>query len=448
MNTRALLLLVLALLPGASCASGGRMLRMTPFAGDALPDAERVNLWPLLYRNGDATALLWPVFDHDGRGFAVRPLVGREGTEWTVLYPLTGWDSGDGSWWVVPAYRSPRSFGVFPLFHVGRTLSTALLVWWVRPVEPGEPGDAVEAWGVFPFFGTGTEPHVGPVWWEEDGEAWGVFPLAALDEDRGFVGPVYWIEADELDLHGAFPLYHYQREGDYAVVLTPLGGRGWSAGGERSMLNVLGPLLHVSSDGEGRSTTALAWPLFRLDRDGESVDARLWPVGGYAADGEARTWSAVLGAFERTRTPGGSSLRLAPLFSVRDGVRGDPWDWLTLVAWVRGTPDEEGEARRAFHLGTPLLFHHAREGRERDWGGLLDLVTYEASGDEASLRVLWHLYRSERRGDQVHRDLFPGLTWDSGPERSGVSFLWRVFRYGREGDRRGGHVLFLPWGDA
>jgi hypothetical protein len=46
------------------------------------------------------------------------------------------------------------------------------------------------------------------------------------------------------------------------------------------------------------------------------------------------------------------------------------------------------------------------------------------------------------------RDIFPFISWDTEANATRFSFLWRVLRYERDGARRGGHVLFVPWGDA
>ena len=69
---RAALLASLALLTSA-CVTGDRLWRVTPFEGAS--SGERVNLWPLAYHDGDETSVLWPLFDVDQRGFALRPIV-------------------------------------------------------------------------------------------------------------------------------------------------------------------------------------------------------------------------------------------------------------------------------------------------------------------------------------------------------------------------------------
>lgn len=80
------------LLSGAGCVSGSRALRSSP-AGKEMEirfDRETVNLWPLYYHCDDLTSVLWPFFDLDSRGFAVRPFYHQDQDSAAVLWPLSG----------------------------------------------------------------------------------------------------------------------------------------------------------------------------------------------------------------------------------------------------------------------------------------------------------------------------------------------------------------------
>ena len=78
-----------------SCTSIERLVRNSPW-GPVEERADRVNAWPIYHHNADKTAVLWPVFDHDDRGFALRPLVTREKDDWELLWPLSWWDAETG----------------------------------------------------------------------------------------------------------------------------------------------------------------------------------------------------------------------------------------------------------------------------------------------------------------------------------------------------------------
>ena len=103
---------------GAGCSSVERLFRNSPLS-KAEVTADRVNVWPLYYKNGVQTAVLWPVFDDDDRGFALRPLITRDGSRWEVLPPLASWDAQGGDWTVLTAYRRGESHGFFPVYGVG-----------------------------------------------------------------------------------------------------------------------------------------------------------------------------------------------------------------------------------------------------------------------------------------------------------------------------------------
>ncbi len=436
------------------CASNDRMLRMTPFWGDQLPDPDRVNVWPFYYQTDDIVVLLWPIFDLDSKGFAVRPFVSKEETEWSVLHPLIGWNSKTGDWWAVPIYDFKDNHGVAPLWNFG-DWNHVLLAWWLKNSD----GDVTD-WGVLPFYGSGDINHVGPVWWKkrqvDQPLEWGVFPLAAFDEDSGWVLTAYWKKKDdELSVLTALPLFYYSKDGSYRRFLTPLGGRGWSEDSEKKFINVLGPLFYYDTDGESSYTTFL-WPVFVMEQDKDSTEVKLRPIFRYRSSEGGHTISALVGLMEHSEYGENRGLRVAPLFSYKKGLPLEFPDYLTLYAYQESQPrpsKADEEAGRTpppnvhLHVGTPLLFNYRRQGDSTRWGSLLNILDYEAKGDESEFAFLYFLYRQQRKGEQVRRDFFPFFTWDSGPEQSGFSFLWRLFRWERAGDRTRGYFLFIPWGD-
>jgi len=280
--SRTVLALLLALAPSLGCASGSRMIRLSPW-GEGEPSPERTNLWPLYYADGERRALLWPLADWDEQGFAVRPLVAKDEQELNLAWPLAHVELDDGSFWALTAYRdaSSGSFGLAPLF----------------------------GWGELRF--------VGPVWWLHSSAAHGLFPLYWRAPERGVtvVAPLYWDFGDSLTLaplwwhsrtsdsqvlfplwwkftsaDGArstrtlLPLWQRRDDGVEHHVITPLGGRGWSDDGSSEFTNVLGPLYHSSRKGESESYTAVAWPLFASEREGTRESVRLAPLWARESD--------------------------------------------------------------------------------------------------------------------------------------------------------------------
>ena len=89
--------------------------------------------------------------------------------------------------------------------------------------------------------------------------------------------------------------------------------------------------------------------------------------------------------------------------------------------------------------------------------------TYSAAEEDSELEILWglinstqrkdygrtsflkYLYRSEREGDSIRRDIIPFITIDSG-ENSGFSFLGDLCKFRKNKDGRYGSFLFIDWG--
>ncbi len=90
--------LVLVLLL-CSCASNRRLMRQTPFTSqnrlrmDYPGEQNRTNLWPLYYHNNDFYSVMWPFFDLDSKGWSLRPFYNRDGNDYSVLFPLCGWEN-------------------------------------------------------------------------------------------------------------------------------------------------------------------------------------------------------------------------------------------------------------------------------------------------------------------------------------------------------------------
>ncbi len=416
---RYLLLLIVLTLP--ACESLDRLFRNSPMGGEA--SADRVNLWPAYYENGESIAVLWPIFDSDENGFALRPLVTKDYEHWEVLPPVAWWDAESGDWVVLPAYSFENASGVFPIA------------------------------------GFGDFNYVGPVWWmpgdEEGGEgaAGGLFPLVDIGHGFNNIGTVFWgyDKNGEMDYFVAFPFYGYGEGEDGAVrYLTPLGGMGVDAEGETDFLNVLGPVYHYNRNDSGESRTVL-WPIYN-DFTGENRDMwSVWPAVQHETwrddDGELTGWESnyLSGLVEFGGQENVESMRIAPLFaySSEKGRGGDLLDLFTLYKH-----DDKGKNGKVMHVGTPLLFNYRERGEDRQsWNSLLGTIQYSENAKASEFRLLWYLYRQRSTETETTRDLFPFVSWDSGEERSRFSFLWRLFNWERNGDKTGGHVLFIPWGD-
>ncbi len=76
---------------------------------------------------------------------------------------------------------------------------------------------------------------------------------------------------------------------------------------------------------------------------------------------------------------------------------------------------------------------------------LFGLFRSKKYGDRERTSFLKYLYRSERDGDNIRRDIFPFISIDSG-ENCGHSFLGKLWNFRKGKDGRYGNILFIPWG--
>ncbi len=233
--------LAFLLLAGAGCVSGSRALRSSP-AGKEMEirfDRETVNLWPLYYHCDDLTSVLWPFFDLDSRGFAVRPFYHQDQDSAAVLWPLSGWDANGG--WALSAYWGRGACGMFPLFHTGKFHYIGPFVWRTGPhryffLFPAAYWKSGRVWFAGPVWRSGEEfglfPvawHVppfqlyGPVWWNSGNGNFGLFPLSWKLGDFQLHGPVWW--NSESGSFGVFPVVWKLRE------FFMVGPVWWNSGG-------------------------------------------------------------------------------------------------------------------------------------------------------------------------------------------------------------------------
>ena len=364
---------IAALLLSAGCATGDRLVRLSPFADDE-PGAERVNLWPFWYADGAKNAVLWPLFDWDDHGFAARPFVSRDDDDLDLLWPLAHVDLESGDYWALTAYDFERDdlHGLFPIAGWGQ-LNYAGPVWWTRDrrAADGAPGK-IDGFGLFPIVWRDRDADttvVAPFWWDlHDHFAFAPLWWHDRESDSRVLFPLWWeFDDPERDAHSQtlFPLWHYAREGDRRRLITPLGGRGWSADGSTRFVNVLGPLYH-QSEAEGESYTAVAWPLFSAERSATESRTALRPFWSHeslraAPDGpvQREESTVLLGLGRHRRDETGDAWRAWPLVATSDHPSQESFLDLFTLYGRRWQQD-----RDELQLGTALLFQLDRWDRD------------------------------------------------------------------------------------
>ena len=423
---------VLALvgLAGASCQTSERLWRISPFETEAAPD--RVNLWPLAYHSGDETSILWPIFDVDDKGFALRPLIAKNGTAYSVLYPFASFDTQTTEGWIFPFYRFGGNQGLFPALNLGR-FNWVGPVWWteessglfpvagfgrfnyVGPVWWKSEGEHARS-GLFPLAMFGRFNYVGPAWWTEGGESYGFFPLFGTNlfsSGVNHVGPFWWRrEADGGRAGGLFPLVSYARGGDdfwlfpfYSHELTPnlrtrsyLFGLGHTYAAKDVTRRWLLPFYYHRDEPDKKDTALLPfyWKRVRGDR------AQVFTLFGHRSVDPESTSFNLYPLWWSNETKDSSWRMLFPFF-----YYSEEGDERTLLMPLGGRGWSESGATAFFNVLGPL-YHHSRSLRR----------------DESRTAFLWPLFERHRKGDQRTTRLAGLYSSTSSPDASSFQYAF------------------------
>jgi len=442
----------------AACSSESRLWRLSPFSDAEESSAERANLWPVAWFDGNGGSLLWPLVDFDQHGFAVRPLVSRDDDDLDVLFPLSHFDTAAGEGWALNAYSFGGNRGVFPIANVSRDGFS-----WIGPAywSHGCTDDAGRTGfgGLFPIAHfNDTFGFVGPVWWQPDSDRYGLFPLFT-HAGLSWYGPFWWNrEGPEVSSYGLFPLatsgetswigpaWWHAPKGDAtdAWGLFPLV---WSKKDEQGESLTLLPLYHGGSDANGSRHALLVPPTWwetspsrqrqfvlpfygHVEDEGESLTFVV-PLFAKTQHGDATHWWTLLGdtwhAGEADGTTGvrASGLNVYPLYwSARSGERSR--QMLVPFYYYR----EQGDARLVL---TPF------GGRGWDASGgssffnVLGPVYHHSEGTVAgvpveSTAVAWPLFERSRSGDTTTTRALPFLGIESTPT---TTDSWQLAGLGR-----------------
>ncbi len=316
--------LLSAVMLNSGCASSRRMTRNSRFSEEAnLQDKSsaainyksdlrgdvtgtQVNAWPLCYVSNRFVSVLWPVYDHDDRGMAIRPFYNRDDKEYSILFPLSAWNPENGDGWVLSAWWLPENrYGVWPFFSrnaapfalsfFGENSYHILgpLGYWQRTNEKNdgkngnmlflgyyntEPqGDEVK-WGIFPFVAERANGNVDvPIilsYWHAEKKSGFILPVLTSFENSN----------SEKNLF-TFPLYFYQNKYDTqeSMFISLLGGGGWQANSD-DYYNYAMPLYWFSNSKKKGSTLLVPGLLSYLSRDSGNIMAGTFPLYSYSAD--------------------------------------------------------------------------------------------------------------------------------------------------------------------
>ena len=95
------------------------------------------------------------------------------------------------------------------------------------------------------------------------------------------------------------------------------------------------------------------------------------------------------------------------------------------------------------------IFKSTSSEEDHEWKFLWGVLQSKKKDDRAQTSFLKYLYRREQEKEEVRRDIFPFVKWDSGKE-SRFSFLGfdkigYLFNVKKDSEGWGGHFCFIPW---
>ena len=306
--------------------------------GTVAAPGEVVNLWPLFFKSRDYFSILWPMADFDPYGMAVRPFYNHEGDDYSILFPLSGWNTAAGDGWVLCAVWSKHCFAVLPIaafFDRSENSATEFCTpfyirSWSRPILP------VERWRATPLIEKNfLELLLGYGGWERSRD---------LDADPAFAG--YRSHRDvkrlrnELVWRGETPPPETKGEPD-----AWLSKRFDALPERREAYAGFFPLFHWKESPEKRSLRLLLFGCGEKKRDGSVDYSCFGPLLGQYR-------SSVLTEPEKNWSSGGWS-----------------WDmWLLLHRFERSdtfAPSARLEALRHLHDRAPKLDPRSAYVREQ-----------------------------------------------------------------------------------
>jgi hypothetical protein len=261
-------------------------------AGPAKPAPrveDRLNLWPLLYIDGDEVSVLAPIFRRTDDSVALRPIFAWNSSRQRlrVLYPLMEFNFAAGDGFVFPVFWGNDYTVGFPLYWDfreanGRT-NTLLPVWYYS-----REGADRSWWAAFGLIGGR----------QSEGELHHrVLPLYSFTEDvNGYshwcAAPLahFWRDTKAREAGGwVIPFYLRRESPSESLSLSPLWAS-WENRDDGSRGHAVIPLYARSDRADGRSV----WTLAGADhRDGESHRWWWWPLlsAGESAPGSSSYWA-------------------------------------------------------------------------------------------------------------------------------------------------------------
>lgn len=155
------------------------------FAHDikATMDDDRIYVWPIFYKNFLMYSLLWPLAEINDVGWEVRPLVSVDNYEQDYRILTGGWNSKDGSNYILPFYvKNDNQFLSLPYSYMK------------------DGNDWIYNYFLLSgYFSEDNSSYLFPLYYYDGGDSTLYTLLFSFAEDEGYIFPVYFYDIHTND---------------------------------------------------------------------------------------------------------------------------------------------------------------------------------------------------------------------------------------------------------
>ena len=433
----------------SSCATSRRMDRFLKEKSVSAKEdlrGDRVQGFPVFYKNGGMTSILWPLYDKDSKGVSVRPFYNREENEQAVLFPLTAWNSVEGDGWVGPYHWSKKHDALFPIYYRGDSYSHYLNYYKTENNQ-----------GLFPFYNYSKQGKFWCWWlygmettpeskrhqvlagllshWEKkkDGDYTAyTFPYYTKkegDKKTTVLAPLYHSsKSPNSQSRTILPLFHqFSRADGTGGFYTLLGGRSQSASKSMTMIT---PFYYSRKSPKASSKTLI--PLFHQFSKSDGRSGVYTLLGGYTQKGDTSNW-LIWPFYHAKKTPKAESKTLLPFFHQSSNAKGDE-RFYTLLGGYAKKDGNEGltitpcwwsgkNGCQNYQLLFPFYYKSQFCQGERTW--LFPWYSSQMQGE--STQSLFPFYYRNQYAQNDRMWLFPWYSSTQGNETQQVlfPFMWR-----------------------
>ena len=461
-------------------------------------DDDRVNVWPIFYKNFLIYSIIWPIGEINDVGWEIRSLVSIDNynESYHAMAYLWGYNAKAGSSYLFPAYVRGNDYLYTPLFGWDKDLCYIVPPFYVNVQykAPGKPDEKENIYFVFwPFAGFNTtkdESFVFPVYLDIDKGFYSLlygygekflycvppcFVMTKHPEGNTYniIWPLCSITPSKNNYY-SFPLFHYSDdranedfEFNYLFPFVARGkriiGGSKEAGSGKIEYQRYLPFYYDYSDSEYTHTNYVFFGKPEKNIN-ESVKNASYLVPFYYSQWDkARRYELDTAQPEKAgnadRNPQAQNKQYKKITTARKSTFIMPdilfseneetgkYD-ISLVPFYFYNKDKSWISESTF-----LWLYTRHENIEKkavESQALWYLYCYshqdktETEQERTSARILWKLYHREQLADESNFDIFPFISYSENQARSRFSFCWRLFNYEKNAESFKLHLFFIP----